>query len=383
MRPNFRPFRGFVVFLLLVSLTTVALTADKKRKSAEPAAASNAKAKSTQKSDSKQQAKASRESDKKNDQNKQRLAHKKKNDDNEKPDKKSGVSKVVAKQREADNRKTAKNAKPEAEKKNEKTNDKLARREQDKKAEKSEKKEVIAKKQPSEKATKHSAKPDTKSELVAAKARPGAKSTKPETQSDAISRIEENKKSKRDLSADNSKSLAKLETRAKLDSKPEPRYQAREEKMKELPSVKFALRPIAKVIPRVELKFSVARAVAGNSFDAPPPRDDGPDVIDVIEHDSPEAGRLDDVLRSEMKTLQFSGVPSNSRKRMDVGKMDAERIKQIQEALAKKGYYAGEISGQYDDTTIEAMRKFQETHKVDVTGYATAQSLRLLGLTDW
>lgn len=380
MRPNFRPFRGFVVFLLLVSLTTVALTADKKRKSAEPAAASNAKAKSTQKSDSKQQAKASRESDKKNDQNKQRLAHKKKNDDNEKPDKKSGVSKVVAKQREADNRKTAKNAKPEAEKKNEKTNDKLARREQDKKAEK---KEIVAKKQPSEKATKHSAKPDTKSELVAAKARPGAKSTKPETQSDAISRIEENKKSKRDLSADNSKSLAKLETRAKLDSKPEPRYQAREEKMKELPSVKFALRPIAKVIPRVELKFSVARAVAGNSFDAPPPRDDGPDVIDVIEHDSPEAGRLDDVLRSEMKTLQFSGVPSNSRKRMDVGKMDAERIKQIQEALAKKGYYAGEISGQYDDTTIEAMRKFQETHKVDVTGYATAQSLRLLGLTDW
>lgn len=115
----------------------------------------------------------------------------------------------------------------------------------------------------------------------------------------------------------------------------------------------------------------------------PPPQDIGPDVIDVIEHNSPEANRLDDVLRSEMKTLKFSGVPSNSRKKIDVGKMDIERIKQIQEALAKKGYYSGEIHGQYDDVTIEAMRKFQETNKIDVTGYTTAQSLRLLGLTDW
>jgi peptidoglycan hydrolase-like protein with peptidoglycan-binding domain len=51
--------------------------------------------------------------------------------------------------------------------------------------------------------------------------------------------------------------------------------------------------------------------------------------------------------------------------------------------LTKKGFYAGAITGQYDDATIEAMRKFQETNRIDVTGYATAQSLRLLGLTDW
>ncbi len=332
MRPNFRPLRGLVVFLFLVLLTSVAPAADKKRKSAESETAAKAKAKPTQKVNPKQQAKAARESGKKNE--RQQLARKKKNDDEEKRDKKRGKDVLVAKVREAGSKKTAKNAKPDAEKKNEKTKDKSAQREQGKKPEK---KEVLAKH--SEKATKPSAKPPTKAQLAAAKIKP--------------------------------------------DSKPELRSHPKEEKAKELPSVKFALRPIAKVIPRVELKFSVARAVAGTSFDAPPPRDNGPDVIDVIEHDSPEAGRLDDVLRSEMKTLQFSGVPSNSRKRMDVGKMDAERIKQIQEALAKNGYYAGEISGQYDDATIEAMRKFQVAHKVDVTGYATAQSLRLLGLTDW
>ncbi len=143
------------------------------------------------------------------------------------------------------------------------------------------------------------------------------------------------------------------------------------------------MRPITKAVPKVELQFSLARATAVTTFDAPPPRDSGPDVIDVIEYDSPETKRLDELFRSEMKIVRFSSVPSVSRKKLDVGKMDIERIKQIQEALAKKGYYLGEISGQYSEATIEAMRKFQEEHKVDVTGYATAQSLKLLGLTDW
>ncbi len=374
MRPNFRSLRGLVLFLFFVLLTSFALAVDKKRKSSEPKAASKTTAKPPQKIDSKQEAKASRESNKKkkDEQHQQQLVRKKKAD--EKQDKKRGkdVSKLAAKTHEADSRKTAKNTKPEAEKKNEKTKDKTAKREQDKKPEK---KEIVAKQLG--KAAKSSAKPD---ELSVAKTKPSSTPSKQAAQREVTTRIEENKKSKRDSSADSSKSLAKLETKANPDS----RYPAKDEKGKELPSVKFTLRPIAKVIPKVELKFSVARAVAGtSSFDAPPPRDNGPDVIDVIEHDSPEVGRLDDVLRSEMKTLQFSGVPGNSRKKMDVGKMDAERIKQIQEALAKKGYYSGEVSGQYDDATIEAMRKFQETQKVDVTGYATAQSLRLLGLTDW
>ncbi len=382
MRPNFRPLRGFVVSLFLISLVTIALAADKKRKPAEPEATSKAKAKPTQKVDPKQQAKSPRDIDRKNDQSKQQLARKKKNDD-EKPDKKRGKESVLtAKQREADSRKTAKNAKPETGKKNEKSKGQLAKRELEKKAEKTEKKEVVARKQPLEKTAK--TKPDAKSELAAAQTKPVSKSAKQESQSEIPSRTEENKNPKHDAATENSKSLAKLETnKAKPDFRPEARYNAKDEKIKELPAVKFSLRPIAKVAPKVELKFSIARAVAGNSFDAPPPIDNGPDVIDVIEHNSSEAGRLEDVLRSEMKTMQFSGVPSNSRKKLDVGKMDAERIKQIQEALAKKGYYAGEISGQYDEFTIDAMRRFQETHKVDVTGYATAQSLRLLGLTDW
>jgi hypothetical protein len=377
MRPNFHPLRGFVISFFLISLVAMTLAADKKRKSAETEAATKAKAKSTQKVDPKQQAKSSRDLDKKTDQNKQQLARKKKDDD--KLDKKRGKeSALTAKQREAESRKTAQNAKSETGKKNEKDKGQLAKRELEKKAEK---KDIAAKKHPLEKNAK--AKSDVKSEIVTAKMKPNSKSAKQEPQNESPSRLEASKKSKREVSSENN-SLAKLETnKTKPDFRSESRYDGKDEKAKELPAVKFSLRPIAKVAPKVELKFSLARAVAGNSFDAPPPQDNGPDVIDVIEHNSSESGRLDDVLRSEMKTMQFSGVPSTSRRKMDVGKMDAERIKQIQEALAKKGYYAGEISGQYDDLTIEAMRRFQETHKVDVTGYATAQSLRLLGLTDW
>jgi hypothetical protein len=176
-----------------------------------------------------------------------------------------------------------------------------------------------------------------------------------------------------------SKSLAKAEiTETISNSKSQTKT---EDKTKNLTPSKYTLRPIAKVVPKGEWSFGVAGATVVQASDED--SGSGPDVIDVIEHESPEAQRLDDLLRSEMKTLPYSGVPSVSRRKRDVGKMDTDRIKQIQEALTKKGFYAGAITGQYDDATIEAMRKFQETNRIDVTGYATAQSLRLLGLTDW
>ena len=143
------------------------------------------------------------------------------------------------------------------------------------------------------------------------------------------------------------------------------------------------MRPIAKIIPKVELKFSIAKALAVNSFDPPPPRETGPDIIEVIEDNSLEARKLDELYRQEVKSLQFSNIPNVSNKRMDLKKMDAERISQIQEALARKGYYLGATTGIYDDQTLNAMRKFQVDHKIDVTGYATAHTLKLLGLTDW
>jgi peptidoglycan hydrolase-like protein with peptidoglycan-binding domain len=58
----------------------------------------------------------------------------------------------------------------------------------------------------------------------------------------------------------------------------------------------------------------------------------------------------------------------------------ADRINEIQGALAKKGVYTGEPSGKWDDSTAEAMRKFQATHGLNPTGKMDALTLQKLGL---
>ena len=57
-----------------------------------------------------------------------------------------------------------------------------------------------------------------------------------------------------------------------------------------------------------------------------------------------------------------------------------DRISEIQQALAKNGSYAGEPSGKWDDATVDAMKKFQESHGLSPTGKLDAKTLQQLGL---
>ncbi len=57
-----------------------------------------------------------------------------------------------------------------------------------------------------------------------------------------------------------------------------------------------------------------------------------------------------------------------------------ERITEIQQALAKDGSYTGKPNGKWDESTAEAMRKFQESHGLSPTGKLDARSLQQLGL---
>lgn len=61
-------------------------------------------------------------------------------------------------------------------------------------------------------------------------------------------------------------------------------------------------------------------------------------------------------------------------------KPTAERISEIQSALARGGYYRGDPNGKWDSSTVDAMRKFQEDHGLDGTGKIDALSLQKLGL---
>jgi Putative peptidoglycan binding domain len=59
---------------------------------------------------------------------------------------------------------------------------------------------------------------------------------------------------------------------------------------------------------------------------------------------------------------------------------DPERYQQIQQALAERGYFKGEINGTWGDDSIEALRKFQADQNLPDDGKITALSLTGLGL---
>ena len=58
----------------------------------------------------------------------------------------------------------------------------------------------------------------------------------------------------------------------------------------------------------------------------------------------------------------------------------ADRISEIQTALAKDGSYAGAPNGKWDNATIEAMKRFQAGHGLSPSGKLDALTLQRLGL---
>jgi peptidoglycan hydrolase-like protein with peptidoglycan-binding domain len=56
-----------------------------------------------------------------------------------------------------------------------------------------------------------------------------------------------------------------------------------------------------------------------------------------------------------------------------------DRVNDIQGALAKNGAYTGSPTGKWDDSTVEAMKKFQVSHGLNPTGKMDALTLQKLG----
>ena len=58
----------------------------------------------------------------------------------------------------------------------------------------------------------------------------------------------------------------------------------------------------------------------------------------------------------------------------------AERIAEIQKALAQDGSYSGTPTGKWDARSVEAMKQFQAAHGLNPTGKLDAHSLQKLGM---
>jgi putative peptidoglycan binding protein len=109
-----------------------------------------------------------------------------------------------------------------------------------------------------------------------------------------------------------------------------------------------------------------------------------PDRIEVIESGSapsPDLKRYLNLPPPSPQTPKNSSEndPSSLTRRKPL-KIDSARALQIQEALKRRGFYTGELSGEYDQATVDAMRRFQTQEKIPATGYPTAHALKRLGL---
>ena len=59
---------------------------------------------------------------------------------------------------------------------------------------------------------------------------------------------------------------------------------------------------------------------------------------------------------------------------------DPERYQQIQQALADRGYFKGQVNGQWGDDSVDALKRFQTDQKLPDDGKISAPALIGLGL---
>ena len=72
---------------------------------------------------------------------------------------------------------------------------------------------------------------------------------------------------------------------------------------------------------------------------------------------------------------------SATKKRGPVFRATKEQVKQAQDILRQRGFYAGESTGKLDPTTREGLRKYQEAEGLKVTGTLNAATLQKMNVT--
>jgi peptidoglycan hydrolase-like protein with peptidoglycan-binding domain len=72
---------------------------------------------------------------------------------------------------------------------------------------------------------------------------------------------------------------------------------------------------------------------------------------------------------------------SATKKRGPVFRATKDQIKQAQDILRQRGFYAGESAGKLDPTTREGLRKYQGAEGLKVTGTLNAATLQKMNVT--
>lgn len=82
---------------------------------------------------------------------------------------------------------------------------------------------------------------------------------------------------------------------------------------------------------------------------------------------------------SKGKSRRSAPVTAHSRRSFQAAPTP-ERYKEIQQALANKGYYKGQATGQWGSDSVEALSRFQKDQNLEPDGKIGSLSLIALGL---
>jgi len=84
--------------------------------------------------------------------------------------------------------------------------------------------------------------------------------------------------------------------------------------------------------------------------------------------------------KSASKTAAKSRRPVVARRPPSQQQPTADRYKEIQQALAEKGYFQGPVDGAWNAGSVEALKRFQKDQNLDPDGKIGSLSLIALGL---
>ncbi len=87
------------------------------------------------------------------------------------------------------------------------------------------------------------------------------------------------------------------------------------------------------------------------------------------------------VARARSKSQPVEAEPVVATPRVVQSAIPVERVIEIQDSLIKLGLLVGPASGQYDEATVQAMKQFQNQHKLPDTGMPSAHTLKRLGVS--
>ncbi len=92
---------------------------------------------------------------------------------------------------------------------------------------------------------------------------------------------------------------------------------------------------------------------------------------------APTSDRISEIQQALAKDGSFAGTPNG---KWDNSTVEAMRKFQAGHGLAKDGSFAGTPNGKWDNSTVEAMKKFQAGHGLNPGGKLDAPTLQKLGL---